>query len=176
MKGIGRITELHRITTVHAGEGQTLHVTYTDGVSVHIDLAPLIEPGTVFAVLADPELFRAAEVGSRGRSVVWTGGLDLDADALRLDPEESGAGHVLLGRTPPLPANTVSAEIARALRDSGLTQRALAGRMGTTQSAVSRLLSPHYHGQTVGALERLADALGMDLEVRLLPKAGRRAS
>lgn len=170
------MTELHRITTVHAGEGQTLHVTYADGVRVHVDLAPLIKPGTVFAVLSDPELFRAAEVGLRGRSVVWTGGLDLDADALRMDPHESGAGHVLLGRTPALPPNAVSAEFARALRDSGLTQSTLAERMGTTQSAVSRLLSPNYHGQTVSALERLAEALGMDLEVRLLPKAGRRAS
>lgn len=53
----------------------------------------------------------------------------------------------------------VGLEIARVRRRAGLTQTELAERMGTTQSAVSRLESGGA-GATVGLLERVAEAVG----------------
>ncbi len=53
----------------------------------------------------------------------------------------------------------VGLEIARVRRRAGLTQAELAKRMGTTQSAVSRLESGGA-GATVDLLERVAKAIG----------------
>jgi transcriptional regulator with XRE-family HTH domain len=66
--------------------------------------------------------------------------------------------------------NPLSQEIRRAIQKSGLTLSEIARRMGTTESAVSRMASPRYRGHTVGSLERLAEALGARLEVRFAPK------
>lgn len=51
-----------------------------------MDLAPLLEVGPVYAPLRDPDFFHTVHIGNRGRSLAWTGGTELDADALRLDP------------------------------------------------------------------------------------------
>lgn len=92
-----------RIRDVRPGEGRTVFVTFADGATVHVDLASLITPGTVFEVLADDAVFRAVQIGPRGRSFGWPGGLDLDADALLMDPATSGTGHTVLSRTAPRP-------------------------------------------------------------------------
>lgn len=56
--------------------------------------------------------------------------------------------------------------MVRELRESrGLSQRELAARMGTTQSVVGRLEAGGSR-PTIVTLERLADALGLRLEVR----------
>jgi transcriptional regulator with XRE-family HTH domain len=72
-------------------------------------------------------------------------------------------------------------EIARLLvekrKKAQLTQREVAERVGSTQSAISRLEQPDYTGRTIGMLRRYAAALGMELKVEFveaLPQ-GRRA-
>lgn len=60
--------------------------------------------------------------------------------------------------------------IARAR--SGLTQEAVAKRMGTTKSAVSRLEGSGAHAPSITTLKRYAEAVGHRLEIRLIP--GRR--
>jgi DNA-binding XRE family transcriptional regulator len=57
---------------------------------------------------------------------------------------------------------------ARAL--AGLTQDAVAERMGTTKSAVSRLEGSGKHAPSIGTLRRYAHAVGCELEVRLVPQ------
>ena len=62
-------------------------------------------------------------------------------------------------------------ELARALIDArsraGLSQSDVAARMGTSQPAVARLESGRK--PTLKALERYAAAVGMKVEVRLVP-------
>jgi len=65
-------------------------------------------------------------------------------------------------------ANGLIAARARA----GLTQEALAQRMGSTKSAVSRLDSGGKHAPSVGTLQRNAKAVGCELKIELVPKAG----
>lgn len=64
---------------------------WAGGGETRFDMAPVIAQGGVFAALADPALFTAVAVGPRGRSLVWPGDLDLDADALWFDahPEDN---------------------------------------------------------------------------------------
>lgn len=51
--------------------------------------------------------------------------------------------------------------------DRGLTQRQMAGRMGTTQQVISRLESGTYHGITLRTLQRLAAAVEGELVVEI---------
>ena len=62
-------------------------------------------------------------------------------------------------------------ELARALIEArakaGLSQSEVAARMGTSQPAVARLESGR--SPTLKSLERYAEALGMKVQIRLVP-------
>ena len=57
-------------------------------------------------------------------------------------------------------------QIARRRTQKGLTQAALAKRVGTTQQQISRLERPGYRG-SLSTIERVAAALGAQVQVRL---------
>lgn len=59
-------------------------------------------------------------------------------------------------------------QIARCRERAGLSQAALAKRVGTTQQQISRLERPGYRG-SLSTLERVATALGVAVKVRLTP-------
>lgn len=63
-------------------------------------------------------------------------------------------------------------ELLRARSQAGLTQGAIAKRMGTTKSAVSRLESAGRPSPSVRTLERYARAVGCEVEIRLVPTPG----
>ncbi len=64
-------------------------------------------------------------------------------------------------------------QMLRARARAGLTQDAVAERMGTTKSAVSRLESTGKHAPSLATLKRYAEAVGCELQVKLVPqKAG----
>lgn len=64
--------------------------------------------------------------------------------------------------------------IAFRRQDAGLSQKQLAERVGTTQQQISRLERPGYRG-SLTTLERVADALGLDVEIKLTPRAKKSA-
>ena len=51
----------------------------------------------------------------------------------------------------------------------GLTQKELAGRIGTQQASISRLERAFYK-PNLGFLQRVAEALDARVEIRLVPK------
>lgn len=89
-----------------------------------------------------------------------------------------------VGDDPPrqaeLQAARDSAEVARQIRDlrvaAGMTQRQLAGLVGTSHTAISRLENDDYAGHSLTMLRRIAAALGRRVEVRFVPiRRARRA-
>jgi DNA-binding XRE family transcriptional regulator len=52
-------------------------------------------------------------------------------------------------------------------KESGLSQKELAKRAGTTQQQISRLESPAYEGHSLKMLRRVASILGATVEVEL---------
>jgi len=64
----------------------------------------------------------------------------------------------------------VGREIYEARVSSGQTQKQLANRVGTHQSAIARLEDADYDGHSIKTLSRIAEALGRRLEVRLVPR------
>lgn len=64
----------------------------------------------------------------------------------------------------------VANQMLKARSRAGLTQDAVAERMGTTKSAVSRLESAGKHAPSLATLKRYAKAVGCELQVRLVPQ------
>ena len=60
-------------------------------------------------------------------------------------------------------------ELLAARSRAGLTQDQVAQSMGTTRSAVSRLEAAGRHSPSVATLKKYADAVGCEIEIRLLP-------
>lgn len=52
---------------------------------------------------------------------------------------------------------------------SGLTQKQLAERVGTTDSVISRLEDADYEGHSMSMLNRIAQALGKRVQIRFVP-------
>ncbi len=67
---------------------------------------------------------------------------------------------------------TLVREMLSARSKSGLTQEAVAELMGTTKSAVSRLESAGKHAPSLTTLKKYARAVGCDLKIEFIPKAG----
>lgn len=63
----------------------------------------------------------------------------------------------------------VANQMLKARARAGLTQDAVAERMGTTKSAVSRLESAGKHAPSLATLKKYAQAVGCELQVRLVP-------
>ncbi len=61
--------------------------------------------------------------------------------------------------------------IHQARTDAGLSQRALAKRVGTTASVICRLEDGDYDGHSMAMLHRIAEALGQRIEMRFVPAA-----
>ncbi|NLI29146.1 MAG: helix-turn-helix transcriptional regulator [Nitrospiraceae bacterium] len=60
-------------------------------------------------------------------------------------------------------------QMLAARSQSGLTQEAVAERMGTTKSAVSRLEAVGKHVPSLTTLKKYAKAVGCNLEIKLIP-------
>ena len=61
-------------------------------------------------------------------------------------------------------------QLLKARTRAGLTQDAVAELMGTTKSAVSRLEGSGKHAPSLGTLKRYAQAVGCELQVKLVPQ------
>src|SRR3972149_6334611 len=64
----------------------------------------------------------------------------------------------------------VAIKLASLRKASGLSQKQLAKRVGTSQQQISRLESPSYEGHSLSMLRRVAEVLGATLHVEILPK------
>lgn len=63
----------------------------------------------------------------------------------------------------------VASQMLKARSRAGLTQDAVAERMGTTKSAISRLESAGKHAPSLATLKRYAAAVGCELQVKFVP-------
>nr|WP_255429602.1 helix-turn-helix transcriptional regulator [Ramlibacter albus] len=64
----------------------------------------------------------------------------------------------------------IASQMIKARARAGLTQDAVAERMGTTKSAVSRLEAAGKHAPSLATLKRYASAVGCELKVKFVPQ------
>ncbi|MEK7796924.1 MAG: helix-turn-helix transcriptional regulator [Pseudomonadota bacterium] len=65
-------------------------------------------------------------------------------------------------------------EMLSARTRAGLTQEAVAARMATTKSAISRLEAAAKHTPSVASLKKYAEAVGCKLKIELVPQRAKR--
>lgn len=68
------------------------------------------------------------------------------------------------------PKILISERIAKLRKEAKLTQEALAKKIHTTKSAISRYESADYSGYTISLLQKIARACNADVDVRFLQK------
>ena len=73
------------------------------------------------------------------------------------------------------PAFAAAFALASARNRAGLTQKQLAGKLGTSQSHVARIESGR-HLPSVRMIERYAKALNCEIRIELVPTKSRRAA
>ena len=61
----------------------------------------------------------------------------------------------------------VALQISALRKESGLSQRELAKRVGTSQQQISRLESPGYSGHSMSMLRRVAHVMGASVRVQI---------
>ena len=64
----------------------------------------------------------------------------------------------------------VAVQLASLRKESGLSQKDLAKRVGTSQQQISRLESPSYEGHSLSMLRRVVEVLGATLRVEIQRK------
>lgn len=64
----------------------------------------------------------------------------------------------------------ISERIAKLRKEANLTQEALAKKIHTTKSAISRYESDSYSGYTISLLQKIARACNADIDVRFLQR------
>ena len=64
----------------------------------------------------------------------------------------------------------VALRLAALRKESGLSQKELAKRVGTSQQQISRLESPSYEGHSLSMLRRVVEALGASVHVEISKK------
>jgi hypothetical protein len=79
------------ITAVRATGAASLHLDWSDGTSVDLDLGPVLDD-RAFAALRGAETFAQVELGDWGHSLSWSCGVEMGADLLWLETL-SATGH-----------------------------------------------------------------------------------
>jgi len=85
---------LYRITKAEASPDHTVTVTWSDGMTTVVDLAPVIAKGNVFASMQDAAYFVGKmRIAADRLGLEWPNRVDFSADGLRFRafPEEADA-------------------------------------------------------------------------------------
>jgi transcriptional regulator with XRE-family HTH domain len=61
----------------------------------------------------------------------------------------------------------VALQLSALRKESGLSQKELARRVGTSQQQISRLESPEYEGHSLSMIRRVANVLGASVRVKI---------
>lgn len=84
--------EQSTLAAVRPLAGLVLELTYADGATLQVDVAPIVQRTPVLRPLLDPAVFAQAQIGEWGACVTWgTDVLELASDNLRAKALEQAA-------------------------------------------------------------------------------------
>jgi len=91
------------------------------------------------------------------------------SDAVKILDQMAGGDEELRRLTEEARVNALVAQLIYEARSrAGLTQKALADLVGTTQSVIARLEDADYAGHSLSMLQRIASALNRRIEIRFV--------
>ena len=148
----------HRAIDLKFIEDTEVEVTFRDGKVMRYDVSVLFDSIPSLRSLKSRELFTSGNLSPGGYGIIWNDDLDLDIETIYHD------GNLI--KELPTFASTVSEEIRRVRAEAGLTQKDLAELTGIDQSDISKI-ERGMSNPTIGTLERIADAMGGKLVIRI---------
>lgn len=148
----------HKAINLEFKEGTTLELTFQNGEVKAYDMAVLFPKYPQLEALKDRKLFLSGKLmGAYG--IYWNEELDIEAETIYEDG-------VSVGKTK-LPINLcVASAISAARAKAGISQADLSFRTGIDQSDISKL-ERGIGNPSVGTLNRLACAMGMELNIQI---------
>lgn len=152
----------HRILNVEPQDSLVLAVTFQNGIIKSYDVKQLYTVFPQFMELqSHPELFFRVKVDAGGYGVSWNDELDLEAEEIWENGKDTG----MTARV------SVYMHLASQLQEArsrkGLTQKQLSERTGINQGDISKIENGTAN-PSVMTLMRLAEGMGVDLDIRFL--------
>ena len=148
----------HKAINLEFKEGTSLELTFQNGEIKSYDMSVLFKKYPQLEALKNRELFLSGKLmGAYG--IYWNDELDIEAETIY----EDGTS---VGKTK-LPINLCVADAISAARaKAGISQAELSTKTGIDQSDISKL-ERGIGNPSVGTLKRLADAMGMELNIQI---------
>ncbi|MBQ1514503.1 MAG: helix-turn-helix transcriptional regulator [Lachnospiraceae bacterium] len=149
----------HRALHIEFKEGTSFELTFQTGEVKRYDVAALYAKYPQMRALEDRTLFLAGKLtGAYG--IIWNDELDLEAETVYEDGETV--------RIESLPANMKAANaVWEARAAAGISQKDLSASSGIDQSDISRI-ERGMANPSVQTLDRIAEAMGMELNISIL--------
>lgn len=149
----------HRIKEVESKENFMIEAVFFNGQIVQYDVKTLFLVFPQFQMLEDnQELFKNVKVDQGGYGISWNDELDLDAETIWEDG-------ILIEMQIPSDINHLLAYKLTLERErANMTQKELAEKTGIYQADISKL-ERGIGNPSVSTLKRLADGLGLDLQI-----------
>ena len=149
----------HRIKEVESKDNFMIEAVFFNGQIVQYDVKSLFLVFPQFQMLEDnQELFKNVKVDQGGYGISWNDELDLDAETIWEDG-------ILIEMQIPSDINHLLAYKLTLERErANMTQKELAEKTGIYQADISKL-ERGIGNPSVSTLKRLADGLGLDLQI-----------
>lgn len=154
----------HKIKSVKALENFIVEATFMNGIIKQFNMEKLFSVFPQFKEFeSEKDLFKRVKVDIGGYGISWNDSLDLDAEDIWEDGRE-------VGSVVEMDINMILSENLVKARDlAGLTQKQLSERVGIYQADISKI-ERGIGNPSLSTLKRLADGMGMVLNIEFLPK------
>ena len=154
----------HRIQAVKPLNNCILSAVFYNGEVVNYDVKKLFAQLPVFKELEDnEELFDKVQVDQGGYGIFWNDNLDLDAETIW------EGGILVESQKEPSYNHLLAYKLLLAREHANITQKELAERTGIYQADISKL-ERGMGNPSLSTLKRLADGLGMELQIDFICK------
>lgn len=155
---------LHRIQNVKAKENYIIEAVFFNGEVVQYDTKQLFIVFPQFKIFEeDQKLFESVKADQGGYGISWNDELDLDAETIWEDG-------ILIETKVDIDINHILAyQLLLARENANMTQKELAEKTGIYQADISKL-ERGIGNPSLSTLKRLADGLGMKLQIGFIIK------
>ncbi len=147
----------HKIISVRTKDNLILSATFLDGTVKDYHVRNLFSVYPQLMVLENRSIFDRVQVDAGGYGISWTDELDLEAETIWEDGIIVEVLKTDIGKE-------LAAKLSEARYQSGITQKQLAERTGIYQADISRI-ERGLGNPSVGTLQRLAEGMGMTIEI-----------
>lgn len=147
----------NKIKSVKAKENLIISAVFFDGTIKEYDIKNLISIYPQLQDLEDRKLFESVQIDSGGYGISWNDNLDLDAETIWEDGKNVGKENTDI-------VFELASILTKARNKIGLTQKQLAEKTGIYQADISKI-ERGLSNPSIGTLQRLADGMGLKMEI-----------